>query len=232
MKKSIFLLLLFPLLAVAQDKMVIDVASGEKLNEKLSSDTQYVFPEFIAGQVHFTDGQRSGNMLNYNILLGEMHFMDNEEVFAFPDLSKVLVAVVDKRRFFPFNKTEFCEEILITPGGARLCVRRKANAVEQSRTGAYGIQTSASSVRSYNSIGNSGDGRRVNLQVSGKVRVSIENFYYFLNKGKYVQIKNEKSIAKQFPGHNAKIEAYVKEHNTNFKNEEDLKALIAYCSEL
>ena len=230
MKKSIFLLLLFPILVAAQNNEVVEVASGETLNEKVSSGLQYVFPEFTQGQVHFSDGQRSGNMLNYNVLLGEMHFFDEEQVFAFPNLANVLVVVVNKRRFFPFNKTEFCEEIFAIDD-TRLCVRRKGRAMEKSKTGAYGMETSASSVKSYNSIGSTG--RQFNLGVTGKVKVSVENSYYFMNKGyKYVQIKNEKSITKQFPGHDAQIEDYVKKNKTNFKSEDDLKALIVYCSEL
>ena len=231
MKKSIFLLLLFPILAAAQNDEVIDIASGELLNEKVSSNVQYVFPEFLAGQVHFADGKRSANLLNYNVLIGEMHFVDNEDVLAFPDLSDILIVVVNKRRFFPFNKTEFCEEIYAIDD-VRLCVRRKGRVMEKSKTGAYGMETSASSVKSYSSIGNSGDGRQHSIQVSGKVKVSVDNFYYFLNKGKYIQIKNEKSIIKQFPGHNAKIEAFVKEHKINIKDEDDLKELIAYCIDL
>ena len=230
MKKSIFLLLLYPILAAAQNDEVIDIASGEILNEKVSSNVQYVFPEFLAGQVHFADGKRSANLLNYNVLLGEMHFIDNEDVLAFPDLTNVLVVVVNKRRFFPFNKTEFCEEVFATDD-TRLCVRRKGRAMEKSKTGAYGMETSASSVKSYNSIGSTG--RQFNLGVTGKVKVSVENSYYFMNKGyKYVQIKNEKSIIKQFPGHNEKIETFVKEHKINFKDEDDLKELIAYCIDL
>ena len=232
MKKLIILFFLFPMFISAQDKVILDVASGEDLSNRVSSGMQYVFPEFTNGVVYFENGRKSGSMLNYNMLLGEMQFVDKEVVMSLLTLKDIQMIIIDNRKFIPYNESEFCEE-LITARDVRLCVRRNARSIERSKVGAYGTATATGSSTSYNSlVGNSNTGKQYDLTVQSKVLVSTNTTYYLMDKGKYYQIKNQKSFTKLFPVNSAKIEAYVKEHNTNFKNEDDLEALFAYCSNL
>ena len=98
MKKYLLFLLLSTVIASAQENVVLDITSGENLNEKLSTDVKYVFPDFVEGQIHFKNGRRGINLLNYNMLVGEMQFMSNEEILAFSDLNNILAVVIDKRR--------------------------------------------------------------------------------------------------------------------------------------
>jgi hypothetical protein len=229
MKKYIIILLLFPVLASAQKSEIVSAISGENLNEAVSASMQYVFPEFSAANVIFKNSPKAATMMNYNMLLGEMHFMKNDEVLALSDLNNVSVVVINNRRFYPFNSTEFTEEIQSTDD-VKLRVRRKGNVAQHSKEGAYGMQQSASSITSYSSIENSDGGGRTNLNVKANVLISIRKFYYLVgHNGKYVQIRNQKSFMNQFPGNKSKIELFVKEHKTNFNKEDDLIELFEYC---
>ena len=229
-KFIIFLLLFFPVCLSAQKREIVEAASGEDLSQKVSTQLQYLFPEFTNGAVYYLGAQNGSGKLNYNMLLGEMQFLENNEVRALSNVKNVIVVSIDKRKFYPFNETEFVEELLSTDRG-QLLVRRKGNVAPHSKKGAYGSSSSTSSITSYSSI--SSDNRQYDLSVFEDVLISVNYFYYIKgSNGKYILIRNQKTFMKQFSGHNAQIEAFVKEHNIRFDKEDDLKALLEYCSKL
>ena len=231
MKKCVcLLLLLFPVWVSAQKREIVEAASGEDLTKTVSHQMQYLFSEFINGEVHYLGLPKGSGKMNYNMLLGEMQFLENNEVRALANVKNVIVVNIDNRKFYPYNETEFTEELLST-NHWQLRVRRRGNVAPNSKKGAYGTSSSTSSITSYSSI-NSGN-RQYDLKVVDDVLISLNCFYYLVGSNeKYVQIRNQKTFTKQFPGHNAQIEAFVKDHNIQFHNEDDLKALLEYCSKL
>ena len=230
MKKIICLLLLFPVWVSAQNSQIVEAYMDEDLSEKVSIHIQYLFPEFSDGEVYFKDAPKGGGALNYNMLVGEMQFMHNDAVMTLANVRDVSMVTINNRHFYPFNNSEFAEE-LWTTDKVRLRVRRKGSAVNYAQKGAFGTSSSTSSITTYNSIGT--DGRQFDLSIKADVLVSLKYFYYLVgSNGKYTQIKNVKTFTKQFPAHRTQIEAFVKEHNIRFDRENDLKALLAYCSGL
>ena len=230
MKKYIFLLLLFPGWIFAQERQIIEVGSGDDLNEKVSTHLQYLFPEFTNGEVFFRNAPKASGVLNYNMLVGEMQFIHSEGVMALADVRNVTMISINNRKFYPYNNREFSEELLSTDK-AQLRVRRKGTTVNYAQRGAFGTSSSTSSISSYSSI-SSGD-RQYDLSVMGDILITLRYFYYLVgSNGKYIEIKNVKTFTKQFPAHRAQIEAFAKEHNIRFDREADLKALLVYCSEL
>jgi hypothetical protein len=187
---------------------------------------QYLFPEFTEGEV-FYKKNKGGGKLNYNILLGEVQFLENDQVMALANVKDVVMMKIEDRRFYPFNKSEFTEELMST-GNYKLRVRRKGEVNRHSKKGAYGIESSTSAITSYSSI--SSNSQLYNLKVQENVLVTLRNFYYLvLPKGKHTLINNAESFIKQFPAFRMPIEAFIKEHNTRFDNEDDLKALFIFC---
>ena len=229
MKKYLFLLLLFPWLVSAQNKQVIDVASGEDLSMKISYQFQYLFPEFTNGDVYF-NGHKGSGKLNYSLILCEMQFMENDQVMALSNVKDVLMVNIDNRKFYPFNTKEFTEELLTT-SKYQLRIRRKGSATQPTKKGAYGDNSGTSAITSYSSINNGA--RQQDLTVDAKVVITLNYFYYLVGEtGKHKLIKNVKTFTKLFPAYSEKIKVYVKEHQTQFDKEEDLKTLLNYCSKL
>ena len=230
MKKCYFLCL-FMLLsgwANAQNKEIVEAKSGEKLDDKISTHMQYLLPEFTDGYVFLKGMPQSPEKLNYNMLHGEMHFINPENmVLAVGNISDVIMITIAGRKFFPYNNSEFVEELLAT-NKMQLQVRRKGNIASYSKKGAYGTNSSTSSITSINSFDDSN--RTYNIDVTENVMVSLHNFYYLVVKGKRIQIKNQKTFTKQFPKHVTQIETFVKKQNIRFDNEENLKELVNYCS--
>jgi len=230
MKKYMFLWLLVPVLVSAQNRQVIETSSGEDLTQKISSQFQYLFPEFTNGDVYFEGLPKGTGKLNYNMLLGEMQFLENGQVLALANVKDVMVVNIGNRKFYPFNGNEFTEELMST-GKVKLRVRRKGNVAQHSKKGAYGAPSSTSSITSFSSINS--DSRQYNLTVAENVLATLENFYYLVGtNNKYTFIKNIKTFTKQFPAHSAQIETFAKENNIRLNDEEDLKALLGFCSKL
>ena len=231
MKKYLFLIMLLPGWVFAQNRQVIEAASGDDLSGKVSTTMQYLFPEFTPGEVYFVNAPKGNGMLNYNMLVGEMQFKENGEVLGLADVKNVAVVNINNRRFYPFNNQgEFTEELLSTDK-AQLRIRRKGNVAPYAKKGAYGTSSSTSSITSYSSV-NSGD-RQYNLSVTSDVLISLRNFYYLVGaNGKYIQVTNVKAFTKLFPAHRAQIEAFAKERKIRFNNEAELITMLIYCSEL
>jgi len=229
MKRYIILLLLVPVWVSAQNKQIVEATSGEDLSQKASAQIQFLFPEFTNGDVYY-NGYKGNGKLNYNMLLGEMQFLENNQVLALANVKDVMVVNINNRKFYPFNDKEFTEELMST-GNHQLRVRRKGNAAQYSKKGAYGTTSSTSSITSYSSIVS--DGRQYNLSVQDEVLISLNCYYYLVGtNGKYVQIKNIKAFVKQFPAYRTQIEVFVKNNYIRFDHEDDLKVLLGFCSKL
>jgi len=112
-----------------------------------------------------------------------------------------------------------------------LRVRCKGNIAQHSKKGAYGTWSSTSAITSYSSI--SSENQLHDLVVEESLLISLDCLYYLVGaNNKYKLIKNRKAFTKYFPGLKVQIEAFVKEHHTQFRNIEDLKTLLEYCNKL
>jgi hypothetical protein len=164
------------------------------------------------------------------MLLGEMQFIDNGQVLSLANVKSVFCVNISNRKFYPFNNSEFAEELYST-GTFNLRVRYRGSVAEHGKKGAYGTSSSTSSITPYSSI--SGDNRQYDLTVESTVLVTLNYFYYLTDiTGKYTLIKNVKTFTKLFPEHKTQIETFVKEHSIHFNNSEDLKTLLEYCGNL
>jgi len=228
MKTYLFLfMLLLPGWIFAQERQIIEANSSEDLAGKVSNNMQYLFPEFTDGQVFMKKSFVSTGKLNYNMLIGEMQFLENDDVMAL-DTRDIDVVNINDRLFFPYKGNEFSEELLSTDV-SKLRVRRKGNLAPYAKKGAYGTTSSTSSITSYSNV--EGGGQMYKLSVADDVIVSVRNFYYLVGENeKYVQITNAKTFTKQFPELRSQIEAFVKENRIRFDDADDLKKLLAYCS--
>ena len=226
----VLLMLFFSGWVFAQERQLIEASSGEDLSSKVSTNMRYLLPDFTDGQVFFKNSFLSTGKLNYNVLVGEMQFLENDEVRAL-ETKDISVVKIDDRLFFPYRGNEFSEELL-SAYPYKLRVRSKGNISPFAKKGAYGTTSSTSSITSYSSI-SSQDGQMYNLSVEEDVLVSVRYFYYLVGEnGKYLQIANTKTFTKQFPAFSKQIEAFVKENKIRFDNVDDLKKLLVYCSEL
>ena len=233
MKRYIIILLsLFPFAGwvAAQDKQVIETSSGENLAEKVLPQVQYIFPEFTTGDVYFLDDSKGSAMLNYNRLIGEMQFLEGNNVMAIDEVKKIIFVDINHRKFYPLNRNEFTEELLTTRTYA-LHVLHRAYATPHSKKGGYGTSSSAAAITTYNAI--SGSNKMHDLTVTENVLITLHQKYYLVGaKGRHILIKNSRTFTKLFPNHREQIETFVMDNDLWFHKEEDLKKILEYCNNL
>src|SRR3979490_1611624 len=68
--------LLFSICVQAQNNK-IEVKSTEDLKETLTTQARYKYPDFSNAIIYFKNRAATAAPLNYNLLLGEMQFVDN-----------------------------------------------------------------------------------------------------------------------------------------------------------
>ena len=216
----------------AQNSEVIEAVSGENLNEKISNQMQYLFPDFTDGYVFYKGMPQISGKLNYNMLIGEMHFIDaNNKILALSNVSDVLMISIGDRKFYHHSDEEFVEELLLDDK-LQLLIKRNGNVASHGKKGAFGMSSSTTSITSYSGINNSENNTYSNISVVEDVIITLNNTYYLSVNNKRIQIINQKTFTKQFSKYKTQIEKFVKEQNIRFDNEEDLKTLIKYCNTL
>lgn len=210
--------------------------------KQVSHYMQYLFPEFTNGSVFYKEMSTKGK-LNYNILLGEMQFVQNDQLFSLDNVQNVFQVVIDQRKFFPFKGDEFTEEIYSNERYG-LRVRYKGNLTTYGKKGGYGMTSPAGSISTVtvavmnNAMSNNDNTVAVNKfqkvdQMKEDMIITVDYFYYLVgSNGKYVMIKNKNTFTKLFKEHQLQIETFIKEHNVRMNNREDLIKLLEYSTNL
>ena len=230
MKICVLLLLLLSGWVSAQNRQVVEAISGEDLSPKVSYQLQFVFPEFRNGEVHFLGVPKVDGVLNYNILIGEMQFLDNNGVLALANVDRVLLVNIDGRKFYPFNSREFTEE-LFSIGNSFLRVRYRGRIAKHSKRGAFGMESSTTSITSYNTLLT--DSRAHELNVPENVLISVNNVYYIVgSNGKHRHIRNVKAFTRQFPMFKSQINSFVNENRIRFNDQNDLITMFQFIDGL
>ena len=186
-----------------------------------------IFPQFEKGTVSFKNGTISTAMLNYDMIMQEMLFIDADiNVMAISEPSEVLVVIINGRRFLPASKSGFYEEI--QAGTGHFFIQRKAYLLSEGKRSGYGGYSQTSSINTIDVLQNTGSGRTIRLNLDEKFKLKTEYFYYLQSGKNYKVFSSAKSLGKLFKGQGSKIEAFAKEQSINFSNIDDISRIVEY----
>ncbi len=228
MKKIILLLtglLLCASWSYAQERMTMKVTSGEDINQLLAT-SRFLFPEFQDANVYFKKSTSRAKM-NYNMLSGEMLFIDpNGDTLALKNVSEVLAIAFGKRLFK--NSPKDFVEVLATNStdDSELVIRRRIRKGDERKEGAYGITSSVASISSVSNVYTESGSQA--LSISSEVSFKKEITYYLVQKNKY-RTADCSGFLKAYPKKKADIENYLKQTPVDFDNEADVLRLFRYC---
>ena len=229
----------------AQERIILpNISDPNEFIKRIPSQMQYLFIEYTDGIVFYKNSSRSNAKLNYNFLLGEMRFINNDQVFALDNLKDVSMVTINDRRFYPYKADEFTEELFSNRSGM-LRVRYRGRMTTYGKRTGYGGMSPTASVRTANSLTfgtsqfNPGEPasnvRTQELTVVEENMIISKDFIYYLvdSRGKYRQIKNIRSFTRHFPSKSRmQIRSFGKENNINFKSSQDLIRLLHFCDNL
>ena len=138
-----------------QDSIFV-INAGVKVNDVIPAEASYHYKDFMSGKVVFRDENVSEGKLNYSMLMDEMHFINERgDTLAVDNEPTISYVSIDKDTFY-FDKGYFM--LIKNYQSIKLCIKQGFRFGDRKKKAAYGMESSTSSVSSYNSLN---DGRIV-----------------------------------------------------------------------
>jgi hypothetical protein len=196
-------------------------------SEPLSSDVGFRYPKFSQGIVHFKDGTMSSARFNYNLVLGEMQFLDAKgDTLSVANEQDIQYITVGSDSF---HLKKGVYETAGDFGYVKLASKQILKIIDNEKIGAYGIPSSSASISSLSIVDN--NNRVYKLSAN-------ENYVYAKEKTWFLVVKangqvlpaTKQNVLKAYSRSRDKIEDYIAVQEIDFKSESDLKKLLTYCA--
>jgi hypothetical protein len=228
MKKYLLIIMLIAAgysVAFTQNKITTNVRTGQDVNEVLS-DSRFLFPEFQNAIVVTKQGTGKA-MMNYNMLTGDMMFIDqNGDTLVLLNPAEIYAIRFGKQEFIYSSKKYV--EILATAGTVSLAISRRIKPVIEKQYGAYGMATNTASIDNVNAL--TDNANSVRLTINKEITYTVVQVFY-LQSGKSLKQATEKNFQKAFEKNKEVINTFIKEHGLDLKKEEDIIRLFNFCTQ-
>jgi len=209
----LLLLIILPILGFAQTK--------EKKNG-------FLFENFTQGTMVYKEGATSKSKFNYHVGLEKMLFLNNEnKILQLANPSIVNHIKIGDRIFEHIKDGIFYEKISVN--NLLLYIRWHSKMTSKGREGAYGTKSHTSSTGYLDRITDKGE--TFELNSNEEFEMESLNFFFLKINNKFQRFSSVDSLAKLFKNHKEEISKYLKEQNYNFKDIEDVKKAVQYCSQ-
>jgi hypothetical protein len=227
-----FLLLLFALTCYtelfAQKSKIVTVRAGTNIMDVLSPADVFYYPHFTSGKVFFRDGTVTASKLNYNLLVDEMHFInENGETLALANENNVKYIVINNDSFY-YNHGYL--RLLASGAVSKLVVKQIWIISDARPVGAYNTTNNSVSITSYATMNE--HGRLYDLAIDEDlVLKKVEQFYFGDNYNHFV-LADKKNLLTLFPKEQERLEMYLKENRINFTKKDDLEKIVQFLEHL
>ncbi|MCC9166566.1 hypothetical protein [Pontibacter harenae] len=214
----------------AQKKDKIKVSAAEESLDASQNGKVYLYPSFMNGQVRFLNGHTASAKLNYNMLVGEVVFLDkNADTLALDNILTVESLKIGEDLFYYDPKGKSLLKTLGKYGETMLLVKERYKLLDTKKVGAYGLESSSSSQTSIKDY--YADNTSYKLNSGGSVIYEVREDYFLSDQKGYV-LATKASVLRLFPKHKNALQKFISDQKVNFKDESDLKKLLSYCSSL
>ena len=225
-KVLIWVFLIISGCCAAQKKEFVTVKAGTRLLDVVPYAERYRFPGFIKGKVYYKSGTFSDARLNYNLLSGEMEYLQAMDTLSIanPDDIRMIVMAEDT---FLVDKG-YLE--LMMDGKVQVALKKFYQLKDVLKKDSYGAASSASATESYGSLQTQG---QVVKLISSEDRVFEKvNKYYLSTAGSGFMLFNKKKVMQLFPQQESVIKDYLKKNKVDFDSGDDLLRFAAFLQTL
>jgi hypothetical protein len=200
------------------------IKAGEDISAVYKQAFKY--PQFRNGKVVFSYGSPAGGKMNYNLIIGKIQFIDEKnDTLVIADEAAIKFITIGTDTFY-YDRDNYVE-LLANYGEVKMALQERIKFVDEKNIGAFGIPTSTKNIDNYNTLRAN---NTYSLKVNKDLVYSKESKYYFSEGESNFLVANKKNILKEFPSKRTVIENYLKQHDINYNNEEDLKSLFGYLA--
>jgi hypothetical protein len=194
-------------------------------------------PEIPArAKVYYRDGRSAERILQYNILLDAMQYQDRNREWMMLENEKDIDSVVfPEHTFIHLSGNGFLE---VRNGGPwpLFLKRRMGVHYEAIKKGAYGMDNRASNIQTYHrrpdGIYERNFSTRYHMTIENRGRQQMEvflrqiNHFWIRKNDQLIEISNRRAAQRAFPGQRQIVRRHVRQHNTDFSQEEDVIRLL------
>jgi hypothetical protein len=217
----------------AQNKINIENAKDGANINVLLSDSQFLFSDFQNATIYFKNGGIAKSLMNYNMLTGEMQFVDEnkKDTLSLTDSNDIRLITFGKRSFVYTAKGY--SEILAEHNETALLVNRRIKMANMEAYGAYGTKTGTSFVSNVSSMTDNYLPRnKINMSTVSSITYTLTSIYLLQSGKKIYRGATEKNFQRVFNKQKKDaIKEYIKNENINLKNEEDIIKLFKFLAD-
>jgi hypothetical protein len=229
------LLLLLLLTASAKDLISQNLSSVLKIKKELSASSNkiYQFDEFKEGKVYFKNGKHTSAKLNYNYLHGEVEFLHtNKDTLLLTNKEFVDHIEIGESVFYSQQKNGELEvignfnKVLLVKKSHWVVKGNSKNMSDRKLTA-----SNESAIPSSLLISNqSGEFQWQNN--TSKPEYQFKTTYYLIDQNRIFHLANRSGFARIYSRAQQTLSDYLKKNEIDFRNEEQLKQLLRFCSEM
>lgn len=226
-----FLLIGIHSIVAAQSNQYIRVKAGENPTNSVSFNERYQYPEFTTGRLVHASSKLSTARFNYNLFLGEMHFISpTGDTLALQNDPTVQLVVIGTDSFY-YEYPKSYWQLVASYGSAKLLIKRTMVLIDREKEGGYKQSTGASAIRTTTTyFGANGSLARLDAH-SDMLFSKRAEFKLRDNNGKF-HPANQAGFLNLFTRNKQVVKQYLKENSVNFNLETDLKNSLAFCATL
>jgi len=213
--------------AFGQTPVTLRLKPGEDIRTTSWRDSLYRFSSYLEGHVMFISGPSPKYKMNYNVLSGDMEFLNAKgDTMVLKKTPEVKLVTVGGHVFF-LEPVHGYIEILVQQQLA-LGVKREFVIASKDVEVSNGYTTSADNTGAV--VAYRGNSRSAISNADLLVR--INNTYFFIDQKNEAHPATKASLMKLFPDDRDKLKTYLKEQHTDFKQKDDLARVLAFCNGL
>jgi hypothetical protein len=210
--------------AKAQDTKIYVVNPGQTIQEVIPDTIRYSYPEFRSGIVFFPGNETATAMVNYNLMLGEMQFINPKgDTLYIGEPEKFEKIAVGFDTFF-FNKGYLRQ--MAYKNKVRLLQKQTIRMSSRTTLGVFD-QPAQGAATTYSSFfGNTHD---VTLRTNQKITFKKETYYFLMDRNQILYPLSLKNLQMLFPKDKKILETSFQ--GRNIYDPETLRLLVMYFLE-
>ena len=218
-------MILISSLVFSQSRETITIHSGEDVSVLYREI--YRYPQFGYGRVYFKNGDSARGLLNYNLIMERVQFLDPKgDTLILEGDQPVDYVLIGNNRFYNTGKEYLELDTNLQKG--MLVIKRRIKFADEQKTGAYGLPSSTHNIENKNRL--SADYNIHQLRLARDLVFVKEELFYYGNAKKHFFLINRKNLLAEFPDKSGSIIDYLKIKNVNFKNRDEVKDLLQFIS--
>ena len=229
MKSTLFMICLLLLIncnLVAQQYKSVTVKAGTRVKDYFPVSERFLYPDFMKGKVIFKNRIITPSIFNYNLLTGEVEFIQSKDTLFFP-VKKEIDLIVIARDTFYFHDGYLQ---MLRSGPLGVYIKRRTEVKNILKQGAMGTVNRSSASESYVFV-QTGD-LSIDLRPTEDMVLQRKDEYLFSTSGtEYISL-NKKNIVRVLPGKEDDIKAFIKSNMVDWESKEDLLRLADFVSNL